>query len=130
EHPLTARVEVNRLWQQCFGTGLVKTSEDFGAQGEWPSHPRLLDWLAVEFRESGWNVKKMMKTIVTSATYRQDSRLSSESLREDPENRLLARGPRFRLDAEMIRDQALALSGLLVRTIGGPSVKPPQPAGL
>jgi hypothetical protein len=130
EHPLTARVEVNRLWQQCFGTGLVKTAEDFGAQGEPPSHPELLDWLAVQLREDGWDVKKMMKRIVTSATYRQSSRVTKDRLAKDPANRLLSRGPRYRLDAEMLRDQALAVSGLLVEKIGGPSVKPPQPAGL
>lgn len=130
EHPLTARVTVNRFWQQYFGTGLVKTSEDFGAQGERPSHPELLDWLAVEFRESGWDVKHIQRLIVTSATYRQDSSVTPELHRIDPENRLLARGPRFRLDAEMVRDQALAVSGLLVEQIGGPSVKPYQPPGL
>ena len=129
-HPLTARVAANRFWQQCFGTGIVKTAEDFGAQGEWPSHPDLLDWLAVDFRENKWDVKRLMKLIVRSAAYRQSSRITPEGFEKDPENRLLARGPRFRLDAEMLRDQALAVSGLLVRTIGGPSVKPPQPAGL
>jgi mono/diheme cytochrome c family protein len=130
DHPLTARVEVNRLWQQCFGTGLVKTAEDFGTQGESPSHPALLDWLAVQFREDGWDMKKMMKRIVMSATYRQSSRVTKDRLAKDPENRLLSRGPRFRLDAEMLRDQALFVSGLLVEKLGGPSVKPPQPAGL
>ncbi len=130
ENPLTARVEVNRLWQQVFGTGLVKTSEDFGSQGEPPSHARLLDWLAVQFREDGWDIKKMLKRIVTSATYRQASRVTKDRLAKDPANRLLSRGPRFRLDAEELRDQALFVSGLLVERIGGPSVKPPQPAGL
>ncbi len=129
-NPLTARVAVNRFWQSYFGTGLVKTSEDFGSQGEWPVHPELLDWLAVEFMESGWDTKAMQKLIVTSAVYRQDSRISKESLQSDPENRLLARGPRFRLPAEAIRDQALALSNLLVETVGGPPVKPYQPSGL
>ncbi|HEY7308269.1 MAG TPA: PSD1 and planctomycete cytochrome C domain-containing protein [Gemmataceae bacterium] len=130
EHPLTARVEVNRLWQQCFGTGLVKTTEDFGSQGESPSHPQLLDWLAVQFREDGWDVKKTMKLLVMSATYRQSSRVTKDRLAKDPANRLLSRGPRFRLDAEMLRDQALFVSGLLVEKVGGPSVKPPQPEGL
>ncbi|MGH7170283.1 MAG: DUF1549 and DUF1553 domain-containing protein, partial [Gemmataceae bacterium] len=130
DHPLTARVEVNRLWQQCFGTGLVKTTEDFGTQGESPSHPRLLDWLAVQFREDGWDIKKMMKRLVMSATYRQSSRVTKDRLAKDPHNRLLWRGPRFRLDAEMLRDQALFVSGLLVEKLGGPSVKPPQPSGL
>ncbi|MCA9270898.1 MAG: DUF1553 domain-containing protein [Planctomycetales bacterium] len=130
EHPLMARVAVNRFWQQLFGTGIVKTSEDFGSQGDPPTHPRLLDWLAVEFRESGWNIKGLMKQMVMSSTYRQTSQITPEALARDPNNRLLARGPRFRLDAEMLRDQALAVSGLLVNKLGGPSVKPPQPDGL
>ncbi len=130
DHPLTARVAVNRFWLQVFGTGIVKTAEDFGAQGELPSHPDLLDWLAVQFREDGWDVKRFMKRLVMSATYRQSSRLTPETLAKDPANRLLARGPRFRLDAEMLRDQAFFASGLLVEAVGGPSVKPPQPPGL
>lgn len=130
EHPLTARVAVNRFWQRYFGNGIVKTSEDFGVQGEWPSHPELLDWLAVEFIESGWDVKALQRLIVTSAAYRQSSRLTPELFDRDPQNRLLARGPRFRLDAEAVRDGALAVSGLLVDTIGGPSVKPYQPPGI
>ncbi len=130
EHPLTARVVANRFWQQCFGVGIVATAEDFGSQGEWPSHPQLLDWLAVEFQESGWDVKALQRLIVTSATYRQSSRVAPESARRDPQNRLLARGPRFRYDAEMIRDAALAISGLLVEQTGGKSVKPYQPGGL
>jgi hypothetical protein len=129
-NPLTARVAVNRFWQNAFGVGLVKTVEDFGSQGEWPSHPELLDWLATEFVRTGWDMKAILKTIVTSATYRQTSKVTSELLQKDPENRLLARGPRVRLPAEMVRDQALAISGLLVDKIGGPSVKPYQPAGL
>ena len=129
EQPLTSRVAVNRFWQQVFGTGIVKTSEDFGSQGEPPSHPKLLDWLAVDFEEHGWNVRRLMKQIVMSRTYRQSSNVSAELFERDPENRLFARGPRFRLDAEMLRDQALAVSGLLVPRIGGPSVKPPQPRG-
>jgi hypothetical protein len=129
-NPLTARVAVNRFWQMYFGTGIVKTVEDFGSQGEWPANPELLDWLATEFVLTGWNVKAMQKTIVMSATYRQSSKASPELLQRDPENRLLARGPRFRLPAEMVRDQALAISGLLAEKIGGPSVKPYQPAGL
>jgi hypothetical protein len=130
EHPLTARVAVNRFWQQCFGTGLVKTAEDFGSQGEPPSHPELLDWLAVQLREGGWNVKKTMKRLVMSAAYQQSSKVTVDRLAKDPANRLLSRGPRFRLDAEMVRDQALAVSGLLVEKLGGPSMKPPQPSGL
>jgi len=129
-NPLTARVTVNRYWQMLFGAGLVKTSEDFGSQGEWPIYADLLDWLAVEFMDSGWNVKHLLKTIVMSETYRQDSTATPELLQKDPENRLLARGSRMRLSAEMIRDQALAVSGLLVEKLGGPSVKPYQPPGL
>jgi hypothetical protein len=129
-HPLTARVIVNRYWQMYFGTGLVKTAEDFGSQGEWPSHPELLDWLAREFITSGWDVKHMQKLIVMSATYRQSSVTTPELTAKDPENRLLARGPRFRLPAEFIRDQALAVSGLLNPEIGGKSVSPYQPPGI
>ncbi|MBI5759692.1 MAG: PSD1 domain-containing protein [Planctomycetales bacterium] len=129
-HPLTARVTVNRFWQQLFGRGIVKTSEDFGAQGQWPSHPELLDWLAVEFRESGWNVKHLFKLMAMSATYQQSSRMSPEMAARDPENELLARGPRFRMDAEVVRDTALAASGLLVDRIGGKSGKIYQPDGL
>ena len=130
ENPLLARVTVNRFWQMYFGTGLVKTVEDFGTQGDWPSHPELLDWLALEFIRSGWDVKALHKLIVTSATYRQSSKLTPELQERDPENRLLARGPRVRLASEMIRDSALHASGLLQETLGGPSVKPYQPAGL
>jgi mono/diheme cytochrome c family protein len=130
DNPLTARVAVNRAWQMYFGQGLVKTVDDFGSQGEWPTHPELLDWLATEFVRTGWDVKGLQKLIVTSATYRQSSRVSPPLLQRDPENRLLARGPRLRLPAEAIRDQALAISGLLVEKVGGPSVKPYQPAGL
>lgn len=130
EHPLTARVTVNHYWQMLMGTGLVKTSEDFGARGERPSHPELLDWLAVEFVESGWDLKALLRSIVTSAAYRQSARVTPQLLEVDPENRLLARGPRQRLSAEMIRDNALAVSGLLVPKIGGPSVRPYQPEGL
>jgi hypothetical protein len=129
-HPLTARVTVNRFWQQYFGTGFVKTAEDFGLQGENPSHPELLDWLATEFIRTGWDVKKLQKLIVTSATYRQSSKFTPQLLAKDPENRLLARGPRFRLDAEAVRDTALEISGLLVENHGGRSVKPYQPSGL
>jgi hypothetical protein len=130
EQPLTARVTVNRFWQEVFGTGLVRTTGDFGVSGELPSHPELLDWLAVEFREGGWNVKKFFKLLVTSATYRQSAALTPEKKEKDPQNRLLSRGPRFRMDAEMVRDYALAASGLLVRKIGGASVKPYQPDGV
>ena len=130
ENPLTARVAVNHFWQMYFGLGLVKTAEDFGVQGDAPSHPELLDWLATEFVRTGWDVRAMQKLIVTSATYRQSSRVSPELHERDPENRLLARGPRFRLPAEMVRDNALAISGLLNGKIGGASVFPPQPGGL
>ncbi|MDP6719207.1 MAG: DUF1553 domain-containing protein, partial [Pirellulaceae bacterium] len=130
EHPLTARVTVNRFWQQYFGTGIVETTEDFGSQGSPPSHPDLLEWLAIDFRESGWDVQRLQKMIVMSATYRQASRVSPEMIERDRANRMLSRGPRFRTDAEVIRDTALAVSGLLVRKTGGPSVKPYQPPGI
>ena len=130
ENPLTARVYVNRLWEQCFGFGIVKTAGDFGSQGEPPTHPELLDWLAVEFRESGWDVKHMMKLLVTSATYQEDSRVTPQLRERDPDNRLLARGPRLRLDAEEIRDNALFVSGLMNGTIGGHGVKPYQPINI
>ncbi|MGV8880425.1 MAG: DUF1553 domain-containing protein [Sphingobacteriaceae bacterium] len=130
ENPLTARVAVNRIWQNFFGVGLVKTAEDFGNQGEMPSNPKLLDWLAVSFRESGWNVKKLNKLIVMSATYRQDSKTNTAAKEKDPENRLLAHGPASRMTAEMIRDNALMASGLMNTAIGGKSVKPYQPDGL
>ena len=129
-NPLVSRVTVNRFWQQVFGSGLVPSTEDFGAQGDRPSHPELLDWLAVEFRESDWDVKQFFRTLVTSSTYRQTAVMTPEKREKDPQNRLLSRGPRFRMDAEMIRDQALAASGLLVRSVGGPSVKPYQPEGV
>lgn len=129
-HPLTARVLVNRWWAMLFGTGLVRTPGDFGAQSEPPDHPQLLDWLAVDFREQGWNLKALLKEMVLSATYRQSAAAAEELLLEDPENRLLARGPRFRLPGELIRDQALSVSGLLTRRIGGPSIRPWQPQGL
>jgi hypothetical protein len=130
ENPLTARVTVNRFWQEIFGIGLVKSAEDFGIMGEIPPNQALLDWLAVEFRESGWNVRHLFELIVDSATYRQSNAITEEKLALDPENRLLSRGPRFRMDAEMVRDYALAASGLLVEHVGGPSVKPYQPDGV
>jgi hypothetical protein len=126
QNPLTARVLVNRVWQQYFGLGLVRTAEDFGVRGELPTHPELLDYLAAELVESGWDLKKLHKRIVLSATYRQAATASSEKLERDPENRLLARGPRVRLTAEMVRDNALAVSGLLFEKVGGESVKPVQ----
>ncbi len=130
DNPLTARVAVNRVWQHSFGIGLVKTAENFGLQGELPSHPELLDWLATEFVRSTWDLQALERLIVTSATYRQASKVTAPLLQRDPENRLLARGPRFRLAAEVVRDNALAISGLLVERVGGPSIKPYQPAGL
>jgi len=130
ENPLTARVMVNRVWARLFGTGLVETEEDFGTQGMMPSHPELLDWLAVDFREGGWSIKKLIRTIVLSSTYQQSAAVDSEKLAADPRNILLSRGPRFRLSAETVRDQALAVSGLLTRKVGGRSVMPPQPDGV
>ena len=129
-NPLTARVAVNRAWEQFFGRGLVETSEDFGTQGTPPSHPELLDWLATEFVEKGWRMKTLHKLIVSSATYRQTSAAPASLAERDPYNRLLARGPRFRMEAEMVRDGVLAASGLLSPKIGGPSVFPPQPEGI
>ncbi len=128
DNPLTARVMVNRFWEKIFGEGIVRTSEEFGTQGELPTHPELLDWLAVEFMEGGWDMKDMLKLLVTSAAYRQSSRVTPELLERDPDNRLLARGPRVRLTAEMIRDQALLVGGLLSPKLYGPPVRPPQPA--
>jgi hypothetical protein len=130
DHPLTARVAVNRMWQEVFGTGLVKTADDFGSQGEPPTHPQLLDWLAVDFRESGWDVKRFYRQLLNSAAYRQMALTTPDKLAKDPENRLLSRGPRFRMDAEMLRDYALAAVGLLAPQTGGPSVKPYQPEGI
>jgi hypothetical protein len=130
DHPLTSRVTVNRYWQMYFGTGIVKTAEDFGSQGEWPTHPELLDYLASQFMQSHWDVKALQRLIVTSAAYRQSSSATPELYAKDPDNRLLARGARVRLQAEFIRDQALAISGLLNEEIGGASVSPYQPAGL
>jgi hypothetical protein len=130
DHPLTARVAVNRIWALFFGKGLVTTSADFGSQGAWPSHPELLDWLATEFMDTQWDQKQLIRTIVSSSTYRQSSASTEEQLRLDPSNQWLGRGARFRLPAEFIRDQALAVSGLLVPRIGGPSVHPYQPPSL
>src|SRR6185436_10272598 len=126
-NPLTARVTVNRAWEQFFGKGLVETSEDFGSQGTAPSHPELLDWLAATLVGQGWHLKPLHREIVMSATYRQASTVTPALAERDPYNRLLARGPRFRVEAEMVRDIALTASGLLTRTVGGPSVFPPQP---
>ena len=130
KNPLTARVFVNRMWQEFFGRGLVKTSGDFGMQGEMPSHPELLDWLATDFMNNGWNIKRLIKQFVMTSTYRQSTAVSEEKLAVDPENVLLSSGPRTRMPAETIRDMALASSGLLVKEIGGPSVKPYQPKGI
>lgn len=130
DNPLTARVMVNRVWARLFGKGFVETEEDFGSQGLMPSHPELLDWLAVDYRENGWSLKKLLKTIALSRTYRQSSSISPESLAADSTNRLFGRGPRFRLSAEVVRDQSLTASGLLTRKMGGPSVMPPQPPGV
>jgi hypothetical protein len=130
DNPLTARVAVNRLWAQLFGTGIVETEEDFGTQGEYPTQPELLDFLATEYIRLKWDTKALLRLIVTSATYRQAAKVTPELVAEDPHNRLLARGPRFRLEAEMVRDQALQISGLLSRKMHGPSVYPPQPPGL
>ena len=130
DHPLTARVTVNRFWQEVFGTGIVRTAGDFGVTGELPSHPELLDWLAIDFRENGWDVKRFFRLLVTSSAYRQSAATTPEKLEKDPANRLLSHGPRFRMDAEMVRDYALAASGILTTKIGGPSVKPYQPVGV
>jgi hypothetical protein len=130
ENPLVARVIVNRLWAEIFGEGIVSTPEDFGIKGEAPSHPELLDWLAVEFTDNGWSQKKILRLIVTSETYRQSSRATPEMLERDQRNRLLARGPRFRLSAEAVRDNALAVGGLLNLKQFGPPIRPPQPDGL
>jgi hypothetical protein len=130
ENPLTARVTVNRMWNELFGAGLVETTEDFGIMGQRPSHPELLDWLAVEFRESGWDIKHMYKLMVMSSTYSQSAKSTPAQLAKDPKNELLSHGPRFRMDAEMLRDIALQSGGLLVNKIGGPSVKPYQPANV
>ena len=127
QHPLTARVAVNRFWQELFGRGIVATSENFGVRGDRPSHPELLDWLALEFQQRQWSIKEKLRMIVTSQTYRQSSNARPELAVMDPNNTLLARQVRLRLSAEMVRDAALAVSGLLSRTVGGPSVKPPQP---
>jgi hypothetical protein len=130
ENPLTARVTVNRYWQEVFGIGLVKSAEDFGTQGEIPANQALLDWLAVEFRESGWDTKHMFELMVTSSTYRQSADVTREKLEKDPGNRFMSRGPRFRMDAEMVRDYALTASALLVAKTGGAPAKPYQPEGI
>jgi hypothetical protein len=130
ENPLTSRVLVNRFWEVIFGVGIVRTSEEFGAQGEMPVHPDLLDWLATEFIRTGWDTKGFLKLLVTSAAYQQSSVVTPETQEKDPENRFLARGPRFRSSAEVLRDQALFVSGLMKEQLGGPSVKPYQPEGI
>ncbi len=130
QHPLTARVTVNRFWQQFFGTGLVKTAEDFGSKGEWPSHPELLDWMATEFMQTGWDVKKLVRRIVTSAAYRQNSKVTPELVAMDPENRLIGRGARHRLDAEVVRDNALFFGNLLRLDFRGRGVRTYQPPGI
>ncbi|MEI8371112.1 MAG: DUF1553 domain-containing protein, partial [Planctomycetia bacterium] len=130
DHPLTSRVWVNRMWERFFGTGIVKTSENFGSQAEYPSHPELLDWLAADFMESGWDMKKFVKLLVTSSVYRQNATVTPEKLAQDPTNRLLARAPRIRLPGEAVRDAALSASGLLVPAVGGPSVRPWMPDGV
>jgi hypothetical protein len=129
-NPLTSRVYVNQLWNEIFGRGIVKTAGDFGMQGELPTHPELLDWLAVDFMNNGWNMKRLVKQMVMSATYRQSAVITSDKLKKDPENVFLSRSPRYRIKAELVRDLVLSSSGLLVKTIGGPSVKPYQPQGL
>jgi hypothetical protein len=130
DNPLPSRVAANRMWQEMFGVGLVKTTEDFGSQGEPPSHAELLDWLAVDFREHGWDMKRFYKQMLMSATYRQSAAVTPMKLEKDPDDRLLSRAPRFRLDGELVRDYALAATGLLSPQIGGPSVKPYQPEGV
>ncbi|HAZ25520.1 MAG TPA: hypothetical protein DCY95_13690, partial [Algoriphagus sp.] len=130
DNPLTARVFVNLIWQEIFGTGIVKSAGDFGMQGDLPSHPELLDWLAVDFMENGWDIKRLMKQIVSSATYQQSAKITKQHLNKDPENIYLSRAPRLRLPAENIQDLVLASSGLLVNQVGGPSVKPYQPEGI
>jgi len=130
DNPLTARVFVNLIWQEIFGTGIVKSAGDFGMQGDLPSHPELLDWLAVDFMENGWDIKRLLKQILSSATYRQSAQITDRHLKTDPENVYLARAPRLRLPAENIQDLVLASSGLLVQKVGGPSVKPYQPDGI
>ena len=130
ENPLTARVTVNRFWQEIFGVGLVKSSEDFGSTGDAPVNQELLDWLAVDFQEHGWDVKRLFEMMVTSSAYRQSAEATPEKLEKDPQNRFLSRGPRFRMDAEMVRDYAIAASGLMKEKVGGPSVKPYQPGGI
>ena len=130
EHPLTARVIVNRIWALFFGTGIISSTDNLGVRTSPPSHPKLLDWLAVDFAENGWNIKRLIEQIITSSAYRQNHAVDAERLKIDPDNRFISRGPRLRLESEMIRDQALFVSGLLVDKIGGPSYWVYQPAGL